>query len=217
MDWLYSGTNILLFFGDNINTLLAKYGVMVYVIMFAIIFCETGLVITPFLPGDSMIFAAAALSAQGHSVLNVHLIAAFMVAAAFSGDIVNYFIGRYIGPKVYRKNYKLINKKRLNQTKTFFKKYGVRTIIYARFIPLIRTFAPFLAGVSEMEYKRFMVFNFIGGFTWVIIYSYGGYFFGNINFVKEHFKLTVFAILLLTLIPAVYAVIRTKFWKKKAR
>src|SRR5207237_225704 len=135
-------TDFILHFDENINDLTSKYGVMMYAIMFIIIFCETGLVITPILPGDSMIFAAAALSAREHSILNVHLIALLMIIAAFSGDVVNYFIGRFFGPKVYRKNYKLINTKRLDRTKMFFREYGAHTIIYARFIPVIRTFAP---------------------------------------------------------------------------
>lgn len=215
MVWLYSNPDLLFLFGINIDELMAKYGVMVYAIMFLIIFCETGLVVTPVLPGDSMIFAAATLSAREHNVLNVHLIALFMTLAAFSGDVVNYFIGSFIGPKIYKKNYKLINRRRLKQAREFYRRYGVRTIIYARFIPVIRTFAPFVAGVSAMNYKRFMLFNFIGGLSWVCLYAYGGYFLGNIPFVKAHFETTVFIVLVVTLIPAVYAVFKTKFWKKK--
>ena len=206
--------DLLFSFGINIDELLTKYGAWTYAIMFVIIFCETGLVVTPFLPGDSMIFAAATLSARENSVLNIHLIVLFMTLAAFSGDVVNYFIGRYVGPKVYEKNHRIINRDRLKQTKNYFKKHGVRTIIYARFIPVIRTFAPFVAGVGEMSYKRFMLFNFLGGLSWVAIYSYSGYFLGNIAFVKKHFEITVLIVLLGTLLPVVYAIIKSKFLKK---
>lgn len=209
--------SLLFLFGVNIDELIAKYGVWVYAIMFIIIFCETGLVVTPVLPGDSMIFAAATLSAREGSVLNVHLIFILMTLAAFGGDVVNYFIGHFIGPKVYRKNYKWINRKRLQQAKNYYKKYGVRTVVYARYIPVIRTFAPFVAGVSEMDYKRFLLFNFIGGVSWVAIYAYGGYFLGNIPFVKKHFETTVFIVLFVTLVPAVIALAKTKFWKKNRR
>ena len=188
-----------------------------YGIMFAIIFCETGLVITPLLPGDSMIFAAAALSADKESDLNVHLIAALMILAAFSGDVLNFFVGKWIGPKVYRKNFKLINQDRLKKAKSFFRKYGKRTIIYARFIPFIRTFAPFVAGVSEMETKQFMKFNFIGGLVWVVLYAYAGYFFGNIPFVKEHFEVTVLSILVITLIPAAITTGKVVYSKRKTK
>ncbi|HWJ28884.1 MAG TPA: VTT domain-containing protein [Flavisolibacter sp.] len=214
MDWLSQTSDLLLFIGDNVHELIARYGHMVYAIMFLIIFCETGLVITPVLPGDSMIFAAAALSAHKNIELNVHVLAALMILAAFSGDVVNYRIGRYIGPKVYKKNYRLISKNRLNRTKAFFKKYGTHTIVYARFIPVIRTFAPFVAGISEMKYSRFLLYNFTGGFCWVAIYAYGGYFLGNIPFVQQHFRLTVLALFLITLIPAVYAVLKVRIWKK---
>ncbi|MGZ3848453.1 MAG: VTT domain-containing protein, partial [Flavisolibacter sp.] len=209
MHFLYESHPYLLFFGDHLNAWIAKYGIMVYAIMFAIIFCETGLVIAPFLPGDSMIFAAAALSAQPHSVLDVHLIALFMTLAAFAGDVLNYSIGRYIGPKAYRKNYKLISKKRIDQTRAFFKEHGVHTIIYARFIPFIRTFAPFLAGVSLMPYPRFMKFNFIGGLSWVLLFAYGGYFFGNLPFVKEHLRLTLLITFVVTLVPAIYSIVKS--------
>src|SRR6266542_661689 len=191
-------TDLLFSFGINIDEVLSKYGGWTYAIMFLIIFCETGLVVTPVLPGDSMIFAAATLSARENSVLDVHLIVLLMTLAAFSGDVVNYFIGSYVGPKVYKKNYRIINRNRLKRTKYYFRKYGARTIVYARFIPVIRTFAPFVAGVGEMTYKRFMLFNFIGGLSWVAIYAYSGYFLGNIAFVKEHFEITVLVVLIAT-------------------
>jgi membrane-associated protein len=209
--------DLLFVFGIDVGEMLAKYGVWTYAIMFLIIFCETGLVVTPLLPGDSMIFAAATLSVREDSVLNVHLIVLFITLAAFSGDVVNYSIGRYVGPRVYKKNYRIINRQRLNQTKNYFQKHGVRTIIYARFIPVIRTFAPFVAGVSGMNYKRFILFNFIGGLSWVAIYAYAGYFLGNIAFVKDNFEMTVLVVLIVTLVPALYAIIKQRPEKNQLR
>jgi len=208
--------NHLLFaLGTDIGEMLSKYGVWAYAIMFVIIFFEAGIVLTPFLPGDSMIFAAATLSVRADSELNVHLIVLLITLAAFAGYVLNYTIGSYVGPRVYKRNYKVISRQRLNQTKEYFEKHGVRTIIYARFIPVIRTFAPFVAGVSEMHYKRFMLFNFLGGLAWVAIYAYSGYFLGNIPFVKNHFEMTVLVVLIATLVPAVYAIIKQSKGKKE--
>jgi membrane-associated protein len=204
----FTSQNLLFIFGTDIGEILAGYGVWAYAIMFVIIFCEAGLVITPFLPGDSMIFAAATLSVRADSVLNVHLIVLIITLAAFTGYILNYTIGSYVGPRVYKRNYRVISRQRLNQTKEYFEKHGVRTIIYARFIPIIRTFAPFVAGVSEMRYKRFMLFNFLGGLAWVAIYAYSGFFLGNIPFVKNNFEITVLVVLIATLLPALYAIMK---------
>jgi membrane-associated protein len=217
VDWIYINIGLLLHESNFLDNLIAKNGHAVYLIMFVIIFCETGLVVTPILPGDSMIFAAATLSARADSQLNVHLIAGLLILAAFSGDMVNYSIGRFIGPKVYRKNYKLISKQRLTRTRAFFKKHGVLAIVFARFIPMIRTFAPFVAGISGMKYKRFLLFNFIGGSCWVLIYAYTGYFLGNLPFVQDHFQLTLLLMLIITLIPAIYALISTKIFKKSVK
>lgn len=217
MDWLHVVFDFFRHFDEHLSNLSYKYGAMMYAIMFVIIFCETGLVVTPFLPGDSMIFAAAALSAQPNNLLNVHLIAALLIVAAFSGDVVNYLTGKLVGKKVYNKNYRRINRGHLEQSGAFFKKYGVRTVIYARFIPVIRTFIPFLAGVGKMDYRRFMQFNFAGAFIWVSLYAYAGYFFGNVPFVKRHFELMVLAILVLTLIPAIYAVAKAIVKSKKSK
>jgi membrane-associated protein len=204
----------LFLFGIHLEEWISSYGIWVYAIMFVFIFCETGLVITPILPGDSMIFAAAALSAREHSVLNVYLIALLMTLAAFSGDLVNYSIGKFIGPKVYRKNFRIISRQRLDVTRKYFRKHGVRTIVYARFIPVIRTFAPFVAGVSEMDYKRFMSFNFLGGLSWVCIYAFGGYFLGNVKFVQEHFETSILLMLVITLLPVFYGFWRSRVKKK---
>ncbi|MFL5741577.1 MAG: VTT domain-containing protein [Flavisolibacter sp.] len=217
MAYLHMNQQFLFLFGIHVEEWISHYGVWVYAIMFLFIFCETGLVVTPVLPGDSMIFAAATLSAREQTVLNVHLIALLMTLAAFSGDVVNYSIGKFLGPKVYRKNFRIINRARLDNTRRYFRKHGVRTIVYARFVPLIRTFAPFVAGVSEMDYKRFMFFNFLGGLSWVCIYAYGGYFLGNIKFVKEHFETTVLIVLVLTLLPVVYGFLRAQLKNRKGK
>ena len=208
--------NLLFIFGTDIGEILSKYGSWAYAIMFLIIFFEAGVVLTPFLPGDSMIFAAATLSVRPDSDLNVHLIVLFLTLAGFAGYVLNYNVGSYIGPRVYKRNYKVISRKRLSQTKDYFEKHGVRTIIYGRFIPIIRTFAPFVAGVSEMNYKRFMLFNFLGCLAWVAIYAYSGYFLGNISFVKNHFEMTVLVVLIATLLPPIYAIIKQSRSKKAA-
>jgi membrane-associated protein len=208
--------NLLFILGTDFGEVLAKYGTWAYAIMFIIVFFEAGVVLTPFLPGDSMIFAAATLSVRSDSDLNVHLIVLFLTVAGFAGYVLNYNVGSYIGPRVYKRNYKVISRKRLNQTKDYFEKHGVRTIIYGRFIPIIRTFAPFVAGVSEMNYRRFMVFNFLGCLAWVAIYAYSGYFLGNIPFVKNHFEMTVLVVLVATLLPPIYAIIKQSRSRKTA-
>lgn len=201
--------DFVLHIDQHLVQLLAEYGTAVILIIALIIFCETGLVVTPILPGDSMLFAFGAIAAQAATELNVHFSAAAFIAAAFTGNLVNYSIGRYIGPVVYERNYKLINRDYLDRTKKFFEKHGALTIIYTRFAPILRTFAPFIAGVGQMRYGKFMLYNFVGGFLWVISFTYAGYFFGNIPFVKENFKWIVLGIILVSLVPALYAVIKS--------
>jgi membrane-associated protein len=207
--------DFVLHIDQHLIQLLAEYGTAVILIIALIIFCETGLVVTPILPGDSMIFAFGAIAAQSASELNVHVSAMTFVAAAFLGNLVNYSIGRYIGPVVYEKNYKLIKREYLDRTKKFFDKYGAMTIIYTRFAPILRTFAPFIAGVGQMRYGKFMLYNFIGGLLWVVAFIYAGYFFGNIPFVKENFKWIVLGIILVSLVPAIYAALKTWLGSKK--
>lgn len=207
--------DFVLHIDQHLIQLLAEYGTAVILIIALIIFCETGLVVTPILPGDSMIFAFGAIAAQSATELNVHVSAMTFVAAAFLGNLVNYSIGRYIGPVVYQKNYKLIKREYLDRTKKFFDKYGAMTIIYTRFAPILRTFAPFIAGVGQMRYGKFMLYNFIGGLLWVLAFIYAGYFFGNIPFVKENFKWIVLGIILVSLVPAIYAALKTWLGRKK--
>jgi len=182
-----------------------------YFILFLIIFCETGLVVTPFLPGDSLLFAAGTVAAMPNQPLNVVVIIFLLISAAFIGDNTNYFIGRYLGLKVYERDYRLIKKKYLIKTHSFYEKHGGKTLIIARFMPIIRTFAPFVAGVGTMKYLRFFTFSILGNILWVTLFSLAGYFFGNIPLVRKNFTLAIFAIIFLSLLPMIIAIIK-KLW-----
>jgi len=179
-----------------------QYGTWVYAILFVVIFCETGFVVTPFLPGDSLIFAVGSLAAIG--ALNIWSAILLLIVAAFMGDTANYFIGHYVGPKIFHKEkVRFLNKEYLERTHSFYEKHGGKTIIIARFLPIIRTFAPFVAGIGSMTYPRFMVYNLIGGVLWVLLFTLGGYYFSTVPFVKENFSLVIVALVLIPGIPAV--------------
>jgi membrane-associated protein len=190
-----------------------QYGVLAYLFIFAIIFFETALVLTPFLPGDSLIFTAGAIAAQG--AMNIWVLFLLMCIAAILGDTVNYWIGNFVGPKVFKYNGKLLNKEYLERTHKFFDKHGGKTVILARFFPIIRTFAPFLAGVGKMDYWKFLVYNVVGGILWVGVFTGLGYFFGNIQFVKDNFTWFIAAIIIVSLIPAVYHFFQSKMAGRK--
>ena len=191
-------------------------GGWLYVVLFLIIFCETGLVVTPFLPGDSLLFAVAALCALEGSPLLVGLIVPLLIVAAVLGDAVNYSVGRHIGPRVFTSEKSLfLNKKHLERTKAFYEKYGGKTIIIARFIPIIRTFAPFVAGIGNMRYRRFAAFNVIGALAWVGLFIPAGYLFGNLEYVQKRFHLVIFAIIGLSLMPALIEFMRE--WRASRR
>ena len=179
-----------------------------YLILFLIIFCETGLVVTPFLPGDSLLFAAGAFAAKESHPLNIVIIVFLLMAAAFSGDNTNYFIGRLLGLKVYEKNYRLIKKEYLNKTHAFYERHGGKALIIARFMPFIRTFAPFVAGVGTMKYMRFFSFSIIGNILWVNLFAFGGFFFGNIDYVKNHFTLVILGIIFISILPVIITLIK---------
>jgi membrane-associated protein len=192
-----------------LGTIVTATGLWTYVILFVVIFIETGLVVTPFLPGDSILFAAGALIAAT-GVLDIKILYVLMVLAAVLGDTANYWIGHYIGPRVFHEKSRFLKKEYLDRTHAFYEKYGGKTIFFARFIPIIRTFAPFVAGVGEMTYWHFLSFNVIGGIIWPALFLFGGYFFGNIAFIKNHFSLVVIAIVLISLLPAVIEVLRNR-------
>ncbi|MGE0764819.1 MAG: DedA family protein [Bdellovibrionales bacterium] len=199
----------------NLDTHLAQMaqsmGPWLYLLLFAIIFTETGLVIMPFLPGDSLLFAAGALCAVEGTGLNVHLIAALLIVAGILGDAVNYSVGRFMGPKIFTSETSLlINKKHLLKTQAFYEKHGPFTIVVARFAPIIRTFAPFVAGIGQMRYPRFAIYNVAGAFAWVLSFTYGGYFFGNLPVIKRNFHIVIVAIIILSLMPMVVEFLRQR-------
>jgi len=190
----------------HLAEIIAEYGVHTYTLLFAIVFCETGLVVTPILPGDSLLFAAGTFAAKGS--LDAWLLFWLLSVAAILGDTVNYAVGRYLGPRVFHfPKSRFFNPEHLRRTHAFYEKYGGKTIVIARFIPIIRTFAPFVAGIGAMSYGKFLAYNVIGALLWVGICVYGGYFFGNVPVVKENFSLVVVAIVVLSLLPAVIGAI----------
>ncbi len=208
--------DFVLHMDEYLGQIVADTGYWTYAILFVVIFIETGLVVTPFLPGDSLLFAAGALiAAQG--VLDVKLLYLLMVIAAVAGDTVNYWIGHKLGNQVYAGKIRWVKKEYLDRTHTFYEKHGNMTIFLARFIPIIRTFAPFVAGVGRMSYKHFISYNIIGGIVWPAIFLFGGYFFGNIPFIKEHFSLVVIAIIVISFIPAFVEFFKARKESKQAK
>jgi len=208
MEWIKLAVDFVLHLDKYLNLIIQSFGLWTYLILFVIIFIETGLVVTPFLPGDSLLFAAGAFAATG--VMDVKLLYVLLVAAAILGDTVNYWIGHYIGPRVFSTNTRFLKKEYLERTQAFYEKHGGKTILLARFIPIIRTFAPFVAGVGQMRYGYFLTYNVVGGFLWVTIFLLGGYFFGNLPFVERNFSLVIIAIVLISVLPAVVEYLRNR-------
>lgn len=199
--------DFILHLDKHLLQLTTDYGVWVYGILFLIIFCETGLVVTPFLPGDSLLFIAGTIAGAG--LLDPVLLMMLLIIAAILGDTVNYFIGRKMGPAVFKRpNARFLKQEYLHKTHLFYEKHGGKTIIIARFIPIIRTFAPFVAGVGAMQYSRFIAYNVIGGIVWVVLFIAAGYFFGDLPWVKQNLTLVVFIIIILSIMPGVIEVIR---------
>jgi membrane-associated protein len=209
MSYVYRLFDFIIHIDKHLTDLASNYGSLAYLILFAIVFCETGLVVTPFLPGDSLLFAAGALASQG--AFNVHLLAALLLIAAIIGDAVNYSIGRRMGPAVFeRKDSKIFKPEYLARTQRYFEKYGSKTIVLARFVPIVRTFAPFLAGVGTMSYRRFAFYNVTGAIAWVGLFTYGGWWFGGTPIVQKHFKLVILAIIIISILPGVIEIIRAR-------
>lgn len=201
--------DFILHIDTHLDVLISGYGIWVYLILFLIVFCETGLVVTPFLPGDSLLFAIGAFAARGSIDLATSFI--LLAVAAILGDTVNYWVGQIIGPKVFHsQSSRLLNRKHLLRTHEFYEHHGGKTIIIARFIPIIRTFAPFVAGIGRMSYLHFVSYNVIGGIVWVAIFTLGGYFFGNIPIVRRNFTLVIGVIILLSVMPAVIEYLRQR-------
>lgn len=214
MEFIQHIIDFVLHIDVHLNELITTYGVWTYGILFTIVFCETGFVITPFLPGDSLLFAAGTFAAAGS--LNEVWLIVLLSTAAIGGDTVNYWIGATVGPKIFHKeNVRFLNRKYLDRTHRFYEKYGGKTIVIARFVPIIRTFAPFVAGIGKMTYWKFLSYNVIGGIVWVVAFVLGGFFFGNIPVVRNNFSLVVIAIIVISTIPAITEFVRHRLHATK--
>jgi len=209
MDLISNLLDLFLHLDEHLSVVIQTYGTWTYLILFLIIFLETGIVITPFLPGDSLLFAAGTFAGMG--ALNIYVLLILLSAAAVLGDTVNYWIGHYIGPRAFSGEVRFLKKEYLDRTHEFYERHGGKTIILARFIPIIRTFAPFVAGVGAMSYGRFITYNVIGGIAWVLGFTLAGYFFGQVPFVQDNFTYVVVAIILISVMPAVIEVVRSRF------
>ncbi len=210
MELLATFIDVVLHLDKHLQVLIQNYGVWIYAILFLIIFCETGLVIAPFLPGDSLLFVSGALAASGN--MYVHTLFLVLAAASFLGDNTNYWIGRFLGPKVFsRKDSLLLNPKYLERTQGFYDRHGGKTVVIARFVPIVRTFAPFVAGIGKMDYSRFVMFAFGGAILWIGSLVYAGYFFGNIPWVKNNLSLVIIGIVVLSILPGIVEFLRRKF------
>ncbi|MFP1908037.1 DedA family protein [Lonsdalea quercina] len=211
MEFIHFIIDFILHIDVHLAELVAQYGVWIYAILFLILFCETGLVVTPFLPGDSLLFVAGALAALPGSVLDVHLMVVLMVIAAILGDAVNYTIGRLFGERLFRNpNSRIFRRSYLDKTHEFYARHGGKTIILARFVPIVRTFAPFVAGMGHMIYRHFALFNVAGALLWVLLFTYAGYLFGDLPIVQDNLKLLIVGIIFVSILPGVI-----EFWRHK--
>lgn len=213
MELIKTLIDFILHIDQHLVEIVSNYKTWTYLILFLIIFAETGLVVTPFLPGDSLLFAAGAIIAKEESGLNIVLMAILLIIAAILGDLVNYHVGKYVGPKAFSGKYRFLKKEYLERTQAFYNKHGGKTIIYARFIPIIRTFAPFVAGIGTMTYLRFATYNVVGGIVWVVSFLLLGYFFGGLPIIKDNFTYVIFGIIILSILPPVFELLKS--WKKK--
>ena len=213
MEILQQIIDFVLHLDKHLGEIVRDYGVWTYAILFLIIFVETGVVVLPFLPGDSLLFAAGATAALPGSPLNVWLLMGLLIVAAVLGDALNYHIGDYLGPRVFRENSRFLKRAHLERTQAFYEKHGAKTIILARFIPIVRTFAPFVAGVGTMHYSKFLSYNLVGAVLWVVSLTSAGYFFGLIPVVQKNFSLVVLAIIVLSVLPVVWEFGKARFSK----
>jgi len=215
MDVIKFLIDFILHLDEYLSEIITNYGAWTYGILFVVIFIETGLVVTPFLPGDSLLFAAGSFAALG--ALNPVYLFILLSFAAVIGDTVNYSIGHYIGPRAFSGEVKFLKKEHLDRTHEFYEKHGGKTIILARFIPIIRTFAPFVAGIGAMSYGKFISYNLIGGVAWVALFTFGGYYFGNLPFVRNNFEIVIFAIIFISFIPPVLEFFKARRESKQLR
>ncbi|HYI78217.1 MAG TPA: DedA family protein [Chryseolinea sp.] len=214
MELIKTLIDFILHIDQHLVEIVSNYKTWTYLILFLIIFAETGLVVTPFLPGDSLLFAAGAIIAKPESNMNIVLTCLLLIIAAILGDLVNYHIGKYFGPKAFSGKFKFLKKEYLERTQEFYNKHGGKTIIYARFIPIIRTFAPFVAGIGTMSYLRFATYNVVGAIAWVTSFLFLGFFFGGLPVVKDNFTYIIFGIIVVSILPPIIEVIRER--RKKA-
>ncbi|NBV46845.1 MAG: DedA family protein [Planctomycetia bacterium] len=212
MDLLQPLFDLFLNLDEHLRGVIEQWGPWTLVLLFTIVFCETGLVVTPFLPGDSLLFAAGAMAAIYPDLLGLPLLLATLIAAAILGDTLNYAVGRWIGPRAFALDTWFLKRANLVHAEEFYQRHGGKTIVLARFVPIIRTFAPFVAGIGQMQYGQFLFFNVVGAIAWVLICTLAGYFFGNIPAVKEHFELVVVGIVLVSVLPVVWEV-----WSQRRR
>jgi membrane-associated protein len=210
MEYIQMLIDFILHIDKHLEEIIREYGTLTYIILFLIVFCETGFVVTPFLPGDSLLFAAGALAANPAMGLNVNLIVITLIIAAVCGDTVNYHVGKYIGPKAFSGKYRFIKKEYLEKTQQFYEKHGGKTIIYARFIPIVRTFTPFVAGIGTMNYSRFFSFCILAAIIWVCSITYLGYIFGDLPFIKGNFSKMVIAIIVISVLPILWQLVKRK-------
>lgn len=218
MEFIHFVVDFILHIDVHLAELVAQYGIWIYAILFLILFCETGLVVTPFLPGDSLLFVAGALAALPGNDLNVHLMVTLLVIAAILGDAVNYTIGRLFGERLFSNpNSKIFRRSYLDKTHAFYARHGGKTIILARFVPIVRTFAPFVAGMGHMSYRHFALFNVSGALLWVLLFSYAGYLFGDLPVVQENLKLLIVGIIVVSILPGVIEVWRHRRQAKQQK
>ena len=209
-DFIITFIDFIVHIDVHLTEIVSNYGWQTYLILFIIVFWETGVVIWPFLPGDSLLFAAGSIAALVAAPLNPWILFCLLSTAAILGDTANYWIGHFVGPRAFKNDGRFLKKKYLDKTQSFYEKYGARTIIIARFVPIVRTFAPFVAGIGRMHYRRFLTYNVVGALLWNSLFISAGYFFGNLSLVKNNFSLVILVIIILSCLPMIIEFIRIK-------